>query len=72
MGIGASIFLIAIGAVLKWGITAHVAGVSIATIGVILMVVGALGLLISLFFLASARNRGTTVVRDRYVDRDTI
>ena len=72
MGIGASIFLIAIGAVLKWGITAHVAGVSIATIGVILMVVGALGLLISLFFLASARDRGPAVVRDRYVDRETL
>jgi hypothetical protein len=72
MGIGASIVLIAVGAVLKWGVTAHVAGVSIATIGVILMIVGAIGLLVSLIMVASARDRGGVVVRDRYVDRDVV
>jgi hypothetical protein len=51
MGIGASILLIAIGAVLLWGVTATVAGVSINTIGVILIVVGAIGLLASLIAL---------------------
>jgi hypothetical protein len=55
MGIGASIFLIAIGAILLWGITATVAGVSINLIGIILMVVGAIGLLAGL--LASSGRR---------------
>ncbi|HWC26319.1 MAG TPA: hypothetical protein VG474_07025, partial [Solirubrobacteraceae bacterium] len=43
-----SILLIAIGAILLWAVTATVAGVSINTIGVILMVVGAIGLVIAL------------------------
>src|SRR4051812_26039545 len=55
MGIGASIFLIAIGAILKWGVTAHVTAISIATIGVILMVVGVIGLILSMIALASTR-----------------
>ena len=71
MGIGTSIFLIAVGAILKWGVTAHVSGVSLATVGVILMVVGVIGLLISLFWLASWRDRDRgTVARERVVERD--
>jgi hydrogenase-4 membrane subunit HyfE len=67
MGIGTSIFLIAVGAILKFAVTASVSGIELATVGVILMVVGAIGLLISLFLIASARDR---VVRDGYVERD--
>src|SRR5947207_2689239 len=48
MGIGTSIFLIAVGAILKFAVTATVSGVELATVGVILMVVGILGLVISL------------------------
>ncbi len=48
MYIGTSIFLIAVGAVLAFAVTATVAGISIQTAGVILMVVGVIGLLISL------------------------
>lgn len=70
MGIGTSIFLIAVGAVLKFAVTASVSGIEIATVGVILMVVGAIGLLISLFLLAQARDRGAAVVTDRVVERD--
>lgn len=55
MGIGVSILLIAIGAILLWAVTATVAGVSINTVGVILIVVGAVGLLASL--LAASRTR---------------
>jgi hypothetical protein len=69
MGIGTSLFLIAVGAILKFAVDASVSGIEIATVGVILMVVGVVGLLISLFLLASAR-RGPvdrTVVRDRDV-----
>ena len=43
-----SLFLIAVGAILKFAVTADVSGVSLATIGVILMVVGIIGLAISL------------------------
>ena len=51
MGIGTSLFLIAAGAILKFAVTADISGLEISTIGVILMVIGVLGLLISLFLL---------------------
>ena len=67
MGIGTSLFLIAVGAILYFAVDADVSGLEISTIGIILMVVGILGLLISLFFLSSARRATNerTVVRDR-------
>jgi len=49
MGLGTSIFLIALGAILKFAVTATVSGISIATVGTILIIVGIIGLLISLF-----------------------
>ena len=49
MTIGAGIFLIAVGAILKFATNFHVQEISIDTIGVILMVAGAVGLLIGLF-----------------------
>jgi Domain of unknown function (DUF6458) len=48
MGIGTSIFLIAVGAILRYAIDVTVEGVEIDTIGLILIVVGAIGLVISL------------------------
>lgn len=54
MGIGASVFLIALGAILAFAVTFDINGVSIEAVGVILMVAGALGLLASL--LLSARD----------------
>jgi Domain of unknown function (DUF6458) len=67
MTIGTSIFLIAVGAVLKFAVTATVAGISIQTAGLILMLVGVLGLVIGLFMLASQRRSGTreTAYQDR-------
>jgi hypothetical protein len=74
MGIGTSILLIAVGAILKFAVTTSVSGISLATVGVILIIVGAIGLLISLVMLSSLRDRRTTVVepavRERYVRRD--
>ena len=68
MTVGGSIFLIAVGAILRYAVTDSISGVEVATIGLILMIVGIIGLVISLFFLSSAR-RGVaserTVVRDR-------
>jgi hypothetical protein len=49
MTIGAGIFLIAVGAILKFATNFHVQEISIDTIGIILMVAGAVGLLIGLF-----------------------
>jgi hypothetical protein len=67
MGIGTSIFLIAVGAILYWAVDASVSGLEITTIGLILMICGAIGLVISLFFLGSARRGAAdrTVVRER-------
>jgi hypothetical protein len=61
--------LIAVGAILYFAVHATISGISIATIGIILMVVGVIGLLISLFFLASWRGRRGTVADERPVTR---
>ncbi|HEV2857695.1 MAG TPA: DUF6458 family protein [Solirubrobacterales bacterium] len=59
MTIGAGIFLIAVGAILKFATNIHVKGLSIDTIGVILMVAGLVGLLIGLFQeIVWSRRRG--------------
>ena len=67
MGIGTSLFLVAVGAILYFAVDTDVSGLEISTIGVILMIVGVIGLLISLFMVSSARRGATerTVVRDR-------
>ena len=53
MGIGTSLFLIAVGAILYFAVDADISGLEITTIGLILMIVGVIGLVISLFFLSS-------------------
>ena len=53
MGIAVSILLIAVGAVLTWGVTAEAEGLDVNAIGVILMIVGILGLVISMIFWSS-------------------
>jgi len=53
MGIGVSLILIAVGAVLTWAVEASVSGVDINAVGVILLIVGAIGLLLSLMFWSS-------------------
>jgi len=60
MTIGAGIFLIAVGAILKYATNIHVEGVSIDTIGVILMIAGAVGLILGIFqeFIWSRRRVG--------------
>jgi len=73
VGIGTSIFLIALGAILKYAVTADVEGVNLGTVGVILMVVGIVGLLLSLLWMTiwADRRRGT-VVADRPVVADPV
>jgi hypothetical protein len=77
MTIGGSIFLVAVGAILRYAVTDSISGVSLATIGLILMIAGIVGLLISLFMFASSRRapygpRDRIVERDRYVDREPL
>jgi hypothetical protein len=67
VGIGTSLFLIAIGAILYFAVDADVSGIEISTVGVILMVIGIVGLLISLFFLGEWRRRYRTPVEERPV-----
>jgi hypothetical protein len=70
LGIGTSIFLIAVGAILKFAVTASVSGVDLNVVGVILMVVGIVGLLISLFWMTVWADRRNRVAGDRVVRRD--
>jgi hypothetical protein len=75
MGIGTSILLIAIGAILRFAVTATVSGISIATVGTILLIVGIIGLLISLLYTTIWADRTRPVDRtaapvDREVVRD--
>jgi membrane protein implicated in regulation of membrane protease activity len=68
MSIGGSVFLIAIGAILRYAVTATVSGISIQTIGLILMLAGILGLVLSLLYLFAWRPRragGERVVVER-------
>jgi hypothetical protein len=57
MTIGASISLIAVGAIIRYGLTFHVSGVSRPVIGLILIVAGIVGIALSLIYMASARRR---------------
>ena len=57
MGIGASIFLIVVGAILTFAVTADVSGIDIATVGWILMIVGAIGLVMTAFIRQDPYNR---------------
>ncbi|MEO8888936.1 MAG: DUF6458 family protein [Jatrophihabitantaceae bacterium] len=69
MRIGASLFLIAVGAILKFAVTKRVSGVNIPTVGVVLMVVGIVGLVLTLILMSVRRRtdivthpHGTTYV----------
>ena len=63
MGMGVSVFLVAAGAVLYWGVTDDFSAVDLNVVGVILMVVGALGLLWALLASAASPWRRDRVAR---------
>jgi beta-lactamase regulating signal transducer with metallopeptidase domain len=65
---GTSIFLFAVGAILRYAVTATVSGIQIHTVGLILMIVGIVGFLVSVFYALSMRPR--RVARERVVERD--
>ena len=70
MTLGTSLFLIALGAVLRFAVNVSTSGFSIHTIGVILMIVGAVGLVLSLLWMTIWADRRHRVARDRVVYDD--
>lgn len=71
MTIGTSILLIAVGAILKYAVTTHVSGINLQTVGVILMLVGILGLILSLLYTFVLTQRSTATATDRDFDAPT-
>jgi uncharacterized protein DUF6458 len=68
MQIGTSILLIAAGAILKYAVTGSVSWINIQTVGLILMIVGILGLIISLLYMALWADRTRAPARDPYAE----
>jgi len=74
VSLGVSIFLLVVGAVLTFAVDVSASGFSINTVGIILMVAGALGLVLSLLFWSSFSpyRRSDAVVEERTVHRDVL
>lgn len=78
MAIGTSIFLLAVGAILRFAVYYSVRGIAIGIVGIVLMIAGALGLLLSLTVLGRSRRRtvvqsgpqGTVAEQDSYMVDD--
>jgi hypothetical protein len=66
VGFGVSIFLITLGAIFKWAIKAHISGVDLPALGVILMVVGAASFLLQLVLVNRQPRRpvGSDIIHD--------
>ena len=77
MALGASLFMIAVGAILAFAVNASVRGLDVTVIGVILLIVGMLGVAMSMLFLASFApfyrgSGGGTIVREEVVHHDVV
>jgi len=70
MGIGTSVFLIAVGAILDFAVDVRTSGVDLHAVGVILMAVGGIGMLFSLLFWSSWGGVGGYRRRTTVVDSD--
>ena len=78
MSLGVSIFLLVVGAILTFAVDVTTSGFNLNTVGIILMIAGALGLVLSLLFWSSfspyRRSRTVagpdTVVEERRIERD--
>jgi hypothetical protein len=75
MGIGTSLFLIAVGAILRYAVTTTLSGINVHTVGLILLIVGVIGLLISLMWTWIWADRARAPRErhpdDRYATRPT-
>jgi uncharacterized protein involved in exopolysaccharide biosynthesis len=70
MPLGTSIFLVALGAILRYAVTASTSGISLPTVGLILMIVGIAGLVLSIFYMLAWGPRRGRVMRERVVERE--
>ena len=68
MGIAVSLILVAVGAILVWGVETDAEGLNVDAVGVILMIVGLVGFLLTLMFWQSWLGRGG-FRRQTYVER---
>jgi hypothetical protein len=68
MTIGSSIVLIAVGAILKWAVTAHVSGINLQTAGTVLFVLGIVGLLLAIAYTFRGSWGTRTVPPTTYAD----
>ena len=71
MGMGVSLLLIAVGAILVWAVDVTVSGLELVTIGWILLAVGAAGALLSLIFWSSWGGFGSRAGEGTVVREDT-
>lgn len=70
MGIGVSVFLLAVGGVLAFAVSDRISGVDLTAVGYILMGAGAIGVALAMYF-ANQRSRAathTTVTEHRHID----
>jgi uncharacterized protein DUF6458 len=68
MTIGSSIVLIAVGAILKWAVTAHLSAINLQTAGTVLLIVGIVGLILAVIYTFAGSRRTTATTA--YVPRD--
>ena len=66
MGLGTSLFLIALGAILRFAVSVTTRGFNLHTVGLILIIVGIVGLIISALWMTAwtDRRRATTATVD--------
>jgi hypothetical protein len=69
MGIGASIFLLALGAILAFAVNADISGIDINVVGYVLMLAGLVGLIITVWYWNSRRTSTTVSSTERPVLR---
>jgi Domain of unknown function (DUF6458) len=70
MTLGTSLFLIAVGAILRFAVNVTTSGFNIHTVGVILMIVGGVGLILSLLWMTMWADRRNRTARERVVYDD--
>ena len=64
MAIGTSLFLIAVGAILRFAVNDSIEDIDLTTVGLILMIIGIVGLLLGLFMMSRTPRSETVVTRD--------
>ncbi len=70
MAIGPAIVLIAVGAILKWAVTAHVSGIDLQTAGTVLFVLGIVALVLGVLYTFWWSERSRTSELGAHDERD--